>query len=55
LLVLSVAVAVSAQEPPDIGQEVPDFTLPVLDGEPLTLSERRAEGPVVLVFFRGAW
>jgi hypothetical protein len=40
---------------PEVGQEVPDFTLPVLDGEALTLSERSAEGPVVLVFFRGAW
>ncbi len=38
-----------------IGSSVPDFTLSTLDGEHLTLSERRGESPLVLVFFRGAW
>lgn len=39
----------------EIGSSVPDFTLPTLDGEQVRLSERYGEGPVVLVFFRGAW
>lgn len=47
---------VIAESPlPEIGQAVPDFTLPVLDGDVVTLSEGRSEGSVVLVFFRGVW
>ncbi len=38
-----------------IGDVVPDFTLSALDGGDHALSERRGAGPVVLVFFRGAW
>ena len=38
-----------------LGDVVPDFTLSALDGGDHTLSERRVAGPVVLVFFRGAW
>jgi hypothetical protein len=45
----------AAAELPQDGATVPDFTLPALDGESRTLSERFAEGPVVLVFFRGVW
>ncbi len=33
----------------------PDFTLPDLAGRPVTLSERRGRGPVVLVFLRGLY
>ena len=49
-----------AQEPavpvvPEEGQMVPDFNLTVIGGEMVTLSEQVGEGPVVLVFFRGAW
>ena len=40
---------------PEAGQEAPDFTLPLLDGDTATLSERRSQGPVVLVFVRGVW
>jgi len=54
-LMASGTVVVSQEALPEVGQEVPDFTLPMLDGELLSLSEGRAEGPVVLVFFRGAW
>lgn len=50
------AAAVLAQPaPPETGTAVPDFTLPDLDGAEHTLSERTGAGPVVLVFFRGAW
>ena len=44
-----------AAELPESGAAVPDFTLRALDSESRTLSERYAEGPVVLVFFRGVW
>ena len=44
-----------AAELPESGAAVPDFTLSALDGESRTLSERYAEGTVVLVFFRGVW
>lgn len=33
----------------------PDFTLPDHQGQPVTLSEARASGPVLLVFYRGFW
>ncbi len=56
-LILSLALAgmIVAAELPESGAAVPDFTLGALDGESRTLSERFAEGPVVLVFFRGVW
>ena len=47
--------ASSADGPPKVGQIVADFTLPDLDGEEHDLADRRDAGPVVLVFFRGAW
>lgn len=37
------------------GQPAPDFTLPDAAGQPVTLSELLANGPVVLVFYRGNW
>ena len=64
MLALAVLVALGAvavgQEaaaygPPEVGASAPDFTLAALDGESHALSERRGEGPVVLVFFRGVW
>jgi hypothetical protein len=55
LLLAAATVATAQPALPEQGQAVPDFTLPVLDGEAVTLSERVAEGPVVLVFFRGVW
>ena len=37
------------------GQPAPDFTLPDADGQPVSLSQLLAAGPVVLVFYRGNW
>jgi peroxiredoxin Q/BCP len=34
-----------------VGDKAPDFTLPSSSGEPLTLSELYARGPVVLYFY----
>ena len=38
-----------------VGERAPDFTLPSIDGVPVSLAELRAKGPVVLSFFRGRW
>ena len=38
-----------------LGAEAPGFTLQALDGREVSLAGLTAEGPVVLVFFRGAW
>jgi cytochrome oxidase Cu insertion factor (SCO1/SenC/PrrC family) len=40
---------------PALGAEAPGFTLEALDGREVSLAGLTAEGPVVLVFFRGAW
>jgi cytochrome oxidase Cu insertion factor (SCO1/SenC/PrrC family) len=48
-------VATPADGPPEVGRVVADFTLRDLDGEPHNLADQRDTGPVVLVFFRGAW
>lgn len=37
------------------GEQVPDFTLPDALGNPVTLSHLLQQGPVVIVFYRGAW
>jgi len=37
---------------PAIGDQAPDFTLPSVGGDPVTLSGYRAEQSVVLVFYR---
>ena len=39
----------------DAGAKAPDFTLPNQDGEPVTLREQIAKGPVVLAFFPAAF
>ena len=36
-----------------IGSEAPDFTLPAVSGEPVSLSDYRIRKHVVLVFLRG--
>jgi peroxiredoxin Q/BCP len=41
--------------PPDIGQTAPDFTLPDSTGTPRRLSELAADGPLVLILYRGCW
>jgi peroxiredoxin len=38
-----------------VGAHAPDFTLPNAVGEPVRLVERLEHGPVVVVFYRGAW
>ena len=38
-----------------IGEKAPDFTLPDAFGKPVKLSGLLKDGPVVLVFYRGAW
>ena len=40
---------------PAVGEEAPEFNLPSAQGGQLRLSMRTAHGPVVVVFFRGAW
>jgi peroxiredoxin len=37
------------------GEQAPDFTLPDVAGNAVTLSELLKQGPVVVVFYRGAW
>jgi len=39
----------------DVGMKAPDFTLPNAFGESVSLYEQLEKGPVVLVFYRGAW
>jgi len=38
-----------------VGQPAPDFTLPNAAGVPVSLTDLRARGPVVLSFYRGRW
>jgi len=38
-----------------VGERAPDFTLPDAFGKPVNLAEQLQKGPVVLVFYRGAW
>ena len=38
-----------------VGEMVPDFTLPNVTGDPVTLSDLLNKGPVVLNFYRGGW
>ena len=38
-----------------VGTAAPDFTAPAYDGKTVTLSELYKKGPVVLIFYRGAW
>jgi len=37
------------------GDKAPDFTLKNAHGKPITLSNHFSSGPVVLIFYRGAW
>jgi peroxiredoxin len=39
----------------DVGTEIEDFELPGADGTPTKLAELVAQGPAVLVFYRGQW
>jgi len=40
---------------PEVGAEAPEFNLPSAQGGQLRLGMRTANGPVVVVFFRGVW
>jgi len=39
----------------EVGAKAPDFTLADATGKKVTLSEKLANGPVILVFYRGEW
>lgn len=39
----------------EIGERAPSFTLANAVGKPVSLDDRLTEGPVVVVFYRGAW
>src|SRR6478609_4034505 len=53
------AAAMGAEPPypgaPDVGAVAPDFALPDARGGQVSLEGLLADGPVVLVFYRGAW
>lgn len=38
-----------------VGDTAPDFVLGNANGKPVSLSSKLKEGPVVLIFYRGAW
>lgn len=38
-----------------VGDKAPDFTLPNLHGEAVTLSDALGQGPAVVAFYRGSW
>jgi peroxiredoxin len=38
-----------------VGDRLEDFTLPDATGSPVTLTELVADGPAVIVFYRGGW
>lgn len=38
-----------------VGEPAPDFVLPNANGREVRLSDLLTQGPVVLVFYRGAW
>jgi peroxiredoxin len=40
---------------PDLGVLAPDFTLLDAEGTARSLGELVAEGPLVLIFYRGHW
>jgi peroxiredoxin len=42
-------------EPLKAGDRAPGFTLPTQRGEPRSLEDYLARGPVLLVFHRGTW
>ena len=40
---------------PAAGKKLPNFELPDENGRPFNLAREAAEGPLVLVFYRGDW
>ena len=51
----TVTAAMAAGTALQVGDRAPDFELPDAAGGTVRLSERLADGPVVLTFYRGAW
>ncbi len=43
------------QRVPKAGEPAPDFRLPNAVGIPVSLSDARGHGPVVVTFYRGIW
>ena len=39
----------------NVGDTAPDFTLNNHHGQPVSLSQKLSQGPVVLGFYRGGW
>ena len=37
------------------GQRAPDFELPDMAGNPVSIARLRADGPLALIFYRGLW
>ncbi|GAC1484049.1 MAG: peroxiredoxin-like family protein [Ktedonobacteraceae bacterium] len=44
-----------AEQSLKVGEHAPDFTLPDVAGQQVTLSEQLKQGPVVVTFYRGDW
>lgn len=40
---------------PKVGDNAPDFTLPSYHGQTVSLADLRANGPVIVSFYRGRW
>ena len=53
LLFCALPLALTAAEPPKVGDKAPDFTLKTLDDQTVKMSELTAKGNVVLVVLRG--
>jgi len=53
--IAQVAAAGTAYHALQTGQTAPNFTLPDASGQPQTLANLLAKGPVVLTFYRGNW
>jgi peroxiredoxin len=50
-----VAASAKATMPLQVGDALPDATVSDAQGQPVKLSSLHANGPVVIVFFRGSW
>ncbi len=45
----------AAEKALKVGARAPDFTLPDINGNPVTLLRLLAQGPAVIAFYRGEW
>ena len=55
IVLLALAISVSAFAALNTGDVAPDFTLPTQKGELQSLSQLLAKGAVLLAFHRGTW